>query len=139
MSFRPSVLRLSSLRGLTQCIRQGEGAYPVPPLPDATQTGANTAGCFVDGQRWVASSNIPGFSGTLPATRARWDNFSVGRPHLSLSFDKYIAAEAQVHNETNVFLYKSAGDTRWGKAKPKPVDLVQKTCSAIKVQTRVPS
>ena len=49
MTLRPSVHLLPALLGLTQCIMSGEGYYPVQPVPAATQTGANTAGCVVDG------------------------------------------------------------------------------------------
>ena len=104
MPLRPSVLLLPALLGLTQCMT--EGAYPVQPMPPATQTGANTAGCFVDGQLWVASSNIPRIGpGTLPAVTASWDTYSVGRPkHLALSFDKSVDDPAQAHNPTNITL-----------------------------------
>ncbi|MDQ2769109.1 MAG: DUF6252 family protein [Bacteroidota bacterium] len=114
MPLRPRVLLLSCLLGLTQCIMQ-EGEYPVQPMPDATQTGANTAGCVVNGLPWVASSNIPKIGpGTLPAVTASWDNFSVGRPNdLSLRFDKYIEDEAQVHNRTSIEL-ELPGITRPG-------------------------
>ena len=46
---RPSVLLLTALLGLTQCVMR-EGPDPEDRLPDATQTGQNTAGCRVDGR-----------------------------------------------------------------------------------------
>ena len=115
MPLRPSVPLLLPLLGLTQCIMQGEGAYPVDPMPAATQTGANTAGCVVDGLPWVASSNIPKIGpGNIPAVMASWNNFSVGRPnHLSLRFLKAIADEAQVHDQTRINL-ELPGITRPG-------------------------
>lgn len=106
MSFRPAVLLLLPLLGLTQCLMQGEGTYPVQPMPAATQTGANTAGCLVDGLPWVANfyDTTLGVPAVRPVTAA-WDNGSVGRPnHLSLSFLKNIADQAQVHHNTTVEL-----------------------------------
>ncbi|OGX85123.1 hypothetical protein BEN47_01965 [Hymenobacter lapidarius] len=100
------VLLLPALLGLTQCIMQREGAYPVQPMPEATQTGANTAGCLVDGLPWVAHHSGTGIGALRAyALTAEWDNFSVGRPHLALSFAKYIDDQAQVHDATGVKLH----------------------------------
>ena len=104
MPLRPSVLLLSALLGLTQCIMQ-EGGYSVHPMPEATQTGANTAGCLVDGLPWVASHNGTMMGGgPLPAVRATWSKVRPPAHHLSLSFSKYIDDEAHVHARTNVRL-----------------------------------
>ena len=113
MPFRPSVLLLLPLLGLTQCLMQGEGAYPVPPMPEPTQSGANTAGCVVDGRPWVASSDIPRIGpGTLPAVTARWDTYSAGRPkHLALYFVKSTDGPADPHNPTTIKM-ELAGITR---------------------------
>ena len=114
MPFRPAVLLLLPLLGLTQCIMEG-GYYPVQPMPDATQSGANTAGCVVDGLPWVA--NYYDTTIGVPSPRpvwARWDNFSAGRPNqLSLRFLKDIADRAQVHHDTNIKL-ELPGITRPG-------------------------
>lgn len=113
MPLRPPILLLSCLLGLTQCIMQ-EGGYPQQPMPDATQTGANTAGCVVDGLPWVA--NFYNTTIGVPAPRpvaAWWDNVSVGRPHLSLRFLKDIADQAQVHHDTRIEL-ELPGITRPG-------------------------
>ena len=114
MPLRPPVPLLSCLLGLTQCIMQ-EGGYPQQPMPDATQTGANTAGCVVDGLPWVA--NFYDTTIGVPAPRpvwASWDNVSVGRPnHLSLRFLKDIADKAQAHHDTRIEL-ELPGITRPG-------------------------
>ena len=101
------LLLLPVLLGLTQCIGLNEAPVPALPMPAATQTGANIAGCVVDGERWVASSNVPGFgggTGTTPATRAEWGKTSTGRHHLSLYFVKSVDEEAQALNRTNLKL-----------------------------------
>ena len=101
MPLRPSVPLLLPLLALTQCIMQGEGAYPVQPMPAATQTGANTAGCFVDGLPWVANYYDTTIDVPTPAhVTARWRNASTGGGHLSLRFLKDIADRAQVHHDT---------------------------------------
>lgn len=114
MPLRPTILLVTALLGLTQCIMQGESYYPVQPMPDATQTGANTAGCVVDGLPWVANlyDTTIGVPVIGPVT-ASWDNVSVHRPSLSLCFLKNIADEAQVHNNTKVEL-EVPGVTRPG-------------------------
>jgi hypothetical protein len=51
-------LLLASLLGLSQC--QHADPSPVDQLPPATQTGANTFGCLVNGQPWTPK----GYNGT---------------------------------------------------------------------------
>ena len=51
-------LLLAALLGLSQCKTPDAG--PVEQLPAATQTGANTFGCLVNGQVWVPK----GYNGT---------------------------------------------------------------------------
>ena len=118
MPLRPSVLLLLPLLGLTQCIMQGEEAYPQHPMPDATQTGANTAGCFVDGTLWVAHEDDDSAIGVprskVEPVRAQWNNARAGQPsHLALSLDKYINNRAQVHHDTYIKL-ELPGITRPG-------------------------
>ena len=114
MPFRPSVLRLLPLLGLTQCLMQGEGAYPTQPMPAATQTGANTAGCFVDGQLWVAHyyNTTIGASNPKPVY-AWWNNASLGGPILSLSLLKDNADQTLVHHDTSMNI-ELPGITRAG-------------------------
>ena len=45
----PLLLVLLPLLGLSQCIGLNKEPAPALPMPAATQTGANTAGCRVDG------------------------------------------------------------------------------------------
>ena len=114
MPFRPAVLLLLPLLGLTQCFMPGEGAYPVQPMPAATQNGANTAGCRVDGQLWVAHyyDTMIGAINPKPVY-AWWNNASLGGPILSLTFNKNIADVAQVHHDTSMNL-ELPGITRAG-------------------------
>ena len=105
MPFRPSALLLASLLSLTQCIMQEEPA-PEEKLPEATQTGANTAGCRVDGLLWLPSHNGDGVGGApLPAIVARWRKVPGGRHPLSLVLTKSIDDQTQVHRRTGLTLY----------------------------------
>ena len=103
--FTPFLL-LGSLLGLTQCLPFPDNmARPEDKLPAATQTGANTAGCVVDGLPWVANFYNTSIGVFTPRhVTASWDNISAGRPHLSLYFLKDIADQAQVHHDTDIEL-----------------------------------
>ena len=47
-----------ALLGLSQCKKADQApAKPEDQLPPATQTGANTLGCLIDGQAWVPGGN----------------------------------------------------------------------------------
>ena len=59
MNKRPAALLLAALLGLSQCKKNDPD--PVDQLPPATQTGANTFGCLVNGQAWTPRGN-DGFS-----------------------------------------------------------------------------
>ncbi len=55
MNKRPPILLLAALLGLSQCKKKDPD--PVDQLPPATQTGANTFGCLVNGQAWTPNGN----------------------------------------------------------------------------------
>ena len=100
------VLLLAGLLGLTQCIMRDNDPAPKEKMPDATQTGANTAGCFVDGLLWVPRNNGESFSGQpLPAIEAKWLKVPGGRHPLTLVLTKNIDDRSQVHGETGLTLY----------------------------------
>jgi len=50
-----AALLLAALLGLSQCKKKDPA--PADQLPPATQTGANTFGCLVNGQAWTPSGN----------------------------------------------------------------------------------
>lgn len=88
---------LTALLGLTQC-GAGDGAYPLDQLPDATQTGAGTAGCMIDGQPWTAKR--------FDATAA----FGLYHPYatthyLVLSFNKAIDDTGHPNDNAEIMLY----------------------------------
>ena len=58
MRLLPTPLLLAALLGLSQCKKKDPD--PVSQLPPATQTGANTFGCLVNGQPWTPQ----GYNGT---------------------------------------------------------------------------
>ena len=80
MTLRPVVLLVTALLGLPQCIMR-EGPDPEDRLPDATQTGQNTAGCRVDGLPWRAVQTSM-FAGK--PVRANWGPNPLGGRQLSL-------------------------------------------------------
>ena len=100
----PLLLVLLPLLGLSQCIGLNEEPAPALPMPAATQTGANTAGCRVDGQLWVAERTYLLFGPQGPPVTAKWDNASTGGPHLLLYFEKQLSDEARLHYDTDLTL-----------------------------------
>lgn len=59
MNKRPATLLLAALLGLSQCHKKDD-PKPEDQLPPATQTGANTFGCLLNGQPWTPQ----GYNGT---------------------------------------------------------------------------
>ncbi len=58
MRLPPTPLLLAALLGLSQCKHKNPGpAKPEDQLPPATQTGAHTFGCLLNGQPWTPSGN----------------------------------------------------------------------------------
>ena len=74
MRLPPTLLLLAALLGLSQCKKSHpDPAKPEDQLPPATQTGANTFGCLVNGQPWLPSGN----NGT-PNSVALYDKYPNG-------------------------------------------------------------
>lgn len=67
-----ALLPVLALLGLAQC-KKNESApdSPVDQLPAATQTGANTFGCLLNGQPWTPTYNLA--IGTPPPLRVTYD------------------------------------------------------------------
>lgn len=104
MPLRPSVLLLAALLGLSQCTN--ETYYPADKLPDATQTGENTAGCLVDGQPWAARIEWGiGVVSTPPAGVVNGHTLTKGEHWLSIHFSKALDAADQPNNETSIKIY----------------------------------
>ena len=55
LKYRTAALLLAALPGLSQC--QKTDPDPASQLPAATQTGANTFGCLLNGQPWTPQGN----------------------------------------------------------------------------------
>ena len=105
MPRRPCLLLLTALLGLTQCNNQIE-PLPEDKMPAATQTGANTAGCVVDGLTWVPRNIARTMGGQLlPAIYAQWRKVRGGRHPLSLVLTKNIDDQTHVHGQTGLHLY----------------------------------
>ncbi|MGY3088615.1 hypothetical protein ACVWYF_001648 [Hymenobacter sp. UYAg731] len=51
MKKQAAILLLAALLGLSQCKKKD--IDPIDQLPPATQTGANTIGCLINGQAWT--------------------------------------------------------------------------------------
>ena len=99
MPLRPAVLLVTALLGLSQCMN--EGPAPEDALPAATQTGANTAGCRVDGIPWRAKQTSI-FAGE--PVRAYWGTNNLGGRTLRVSLEKY-DDERKVHSATTMSLF----------------------------------
>lgn len=59
---RATALLLAALLGLSQCQKADQA--PADQLPPATQTGAGTFGCLLNGQAWIPNGNsgVPNFN-----------------------------------------------------------------------------
>ena len=103
--FTPFLL-LGSLLGLTQCLLLPDDvSMPEDKLPAATQTGANTAGCVVDGLTWVPRREGFLFGGNYSPIDVQWGKVWGGRHPLALVLVKNIDDVTQVHGETSLHLY----------------------------------
>lgn len=59
MRLPPTPLLLAALLGLSQCKHSDpDPAKPEDQLPPATQTGAHTFGCLLNGQPWTLGGNV---------------------------------------------------------------------------------
>jgi hypothetical protein len=106
MPCRPSVLLLLPLLGLTQCLLLPDNvSMPEDKMPAATQTGANTAGCFVDGIVWVPRQNGFAVGGNSSPIIVHWGKVRGGQHPLSLVLIKNIDDVTHVHGETHLSLY----------------------------------
>ena len=100
------VLLLGSLLGLTQCLLLPDDvSMPEDKLPAATQTGANTAGCIVDGLTWVPRREGFLFGGNYSPIDVQWGKVGGGRHPLALLLIKNIDDDTHVHGETTLKLY----------------------------------
>lgn len=106
MKISTSVLLLLPLLGLTQCLLLPDDASrPEDKLPAATQTGANTAGCIVDGLTWVPRREGFLFGGNYSPIDVQWGKVRGGRHPLALALVKNIDDVTHVHGETSLSLY----------------------------------
>ena len=102
MNIRAFASLLAAVLSLTQC--QKNGGYPDYPMPPVTQTGANTAGCYVDGHLWVANYYAPPVGSTSTPVGATWRNHHQKGPSIQVGMIKTIADESDVHNDTDISL-----------------------------------
>lgn len=103
MPLRPSVLLLLALLGLSQCGLPKDSPSPADTLPAATQTGAGTAGCLLDGQPWTARVNTFAIPMIHPVSVMAIP-FPTGPRPMSLSFQKNVDDESATNNETMITL-----------------------------------
>jgi hypothetical protein len=94
MRLPPTSLLLAALLGLSQC--KHNDPDPVDQLPPATQTGANTFGCLVNGQVWTPK----GYNGTSNYSVAYDTGLNGGVFYL----DTYIYNPGSP-NEQSIILY----------------------------------
>ena len=91
---KTKLLLYSALLLLTQCSKCKNDPTPADPadqLPPATQTGAGTFGCLVNGQPWTPQGNAGTSNYSLYYDRSyRGGNFGVNTYRLSGGFAQYI-------------------------------------------------
>ena len=75
-----------------------------PGLPDATRTGANTAGCLLNGKAWVADKDY--FWSTRAIYAQYGDNHSIGKDRrLILNLDRelsYDGSELEINERISI-------------------------------------
>ena len=83
------LLLLAALLVLSQCKKKDPGPAPTPEslLPPATQTGANTFGCLLNGQPWTPA----GFDGTTNYSVSYDPGYAGGT--LSINAYRYFGPE----------------------------------------------
>ena len=101
MPLRPSVLLLLALLGLSQFDVMTDSPTPADTLPAATQTGAGTAGCILDGQPWTARVNTFSIPRMEPVGAVS-DNPPKGPRPLSLGFKKTVDDKSVTNNDTYI-------------------------------------
>ncbi|WP_051718935.1 DUF6252 family protein [Hymenobacter sp. IS2118] len=84
---RHSALLLAALLGLSQCKKKDPS--PEAQLPPATQTGANTIGCLVNGKAWTPQGN----NGSSNYTVSYDPNFRLGT--LNIAAYRYANSQAK--------------------------------------------
>jgi hypothetical protein len=87
MKTKTYTLLLAALLGLSQCKKKD--VAPVDQLPAATQTGANTIGCLVNGQVWTPA----GYNGSSNYTVSYDPAFKLGT--LNIAAYRYANSQAK--------------------------------------------
>ena len=118
----PPALLLFALLGLSQCKKNDPA--PLDQLPPATQTGANTFGCLVNGQVWTPRGNSgtanysvyydPTFrKGTLNVSAYRYQSESATSRQDIILFSDSISAVGQypltIPNHQEALFHGSSG------------------------------
>ena len=87
---KTALLPLLALLALAQCKKKAD-PDPVAQLPPATQTGANTFGCLVNGQPWTPQGNDGSSNYNFYYDRTyRGGNLGVNTYRISDGFVQYI-------------------------------------------------
>ena len=114
-------LLLAALLGLSQCKKKSD-PDPVDQLPPATQTGANTLGCLVNGQVWTPQGN-DGYS-----------NYSVSydqNPYGVLDLTAYRYQQTPTNNYQYIVIFAS------GLRSPRSYDLRNSINTRVSLNDRV--
>ena len=91
----PYALLLAALLGLSQCKKKADPA-PADQLPPATQTGANTFGCLLNGQPWTPNGN-----NGLPNYRVTYDPGYAGG-NISIRAYRYLNSNSNSQQYINI-------------------------------------
>ena len=93
------LLPLLALLALAQCKKKAD-PDPVDQLPSATQTGANTFGCLVNGQAWTPK----GSDGTSNYSIA----YDVGYRQGTLNISTYRYANSDANSKQLIIIYSDS-------------------------------
>jgi hypothetical protein len=92
---KPTLFLLATLLGLSQCKKKAPD--PLSQLPSATQTGANTFGCLVNGQVWTPL----GFNGTSNYSVSYDPTYRKGT--LSIGTYRYLDTSTNTREDIKIY------------------------------------
>jgi hypothetical protein len=102
------------------CHRSSDNSSPLEQLPAATQTGASTAGCLVNGNVLIAKGNFSKIFTWGPPIHANY--YFYGGYNFNLSFENQNASDLP-----NIFISLSNINIEEGKTYPLSLDLKDET------------
>ena len=115
-----ATLLLAALLGLSQCKKADPD--PASQLPPATQTGAGTFGCLVNGQAWTPQGNDGTSNYNVYYDHTyRGGNFGVNTYRINGGFAQYIIFGGDSINHTGIYSLSRSLRTVFFSDSQKPI------------------